>query len=361
MIYDKVALLLCCSISYISLSLSMTTVVPILIGITYASLLILIDNRIFKLIILGIFCVLIFIYKDLIFFLPLVYYDIFFSKYRLFIPVTFLISLIHFNQNELMQYSIIVCFILLSYIISLRTKQFTALQKQHTNYQDTSKETTLDLEFKNKELIERQDYDIHVATLTERNRIARDIHDHVGHMLSRSLLQVGALITITKDPVITPHLNSIQETLSTCMTCIRKSIHNLYDDSTSLSTEIQSIVDTFIFCPITLQYLIEDEVPDSIKLALIAIVKEGLSNIIRHSSATSVTLTLRAHPTFYQLIIHDNGVSSQTNTSSNMYDYANYGIGLKSIHTRVANLRGSFTIYTEDGFKLFITIPKEDY
>ena len=34
------------------------------------------------------------------------------------------------------------------------------------------------------------------ATLRERNRIAREIHDNVGHMLSRSILQMGALITI---------------------------------------------------------------------------------------------------------------------------------------------------------------------
>ena len=42
---------------------------------------------------------------------------------------------------------------------------------------------------KNKDLLEKQDYEIHVATLKERNRIAREIHDNVGHMLSRSLLQ----------------------------------------------------------------------------------------------------------------------------------------------------------------------------
>ena len=44
-----------------------------------------------------------------------------------------------------------------------------------------------------------QDYEIYLATLKERNRIAREIHDNVGHMLTRSILQLGALSVINKD------------------------------------------------------------------------------------------------------------------------------------------------------------------
>ena len=55
------------------------------------------------------------------------------------------------------------------------------------------------LQEKNKNLMEKQDYEIYLATLRERNRIAREIHDNVGHMLSRSILQMGALITIHKE------------------------------------------------------------------------------------------------------------------------------------------------------------------
>ena len=55
------------------------------------------------------------------------------------------------------------------------------------------------LQEKNKNLMEKQDYEIYLATLRERNRIAREIHDNVGHMPSRSILQMGALITIHKE------------------------------------------------------------------------------------------------------------------------------------------------------------------
>lgn len=47
-----------------------------------------------------------------------------------------------------------------------------------------------------------QDYEIYLATLKERNRIAREIHDNVGHMLTRSILQLGALSVINKDETV---------------------------------------------------------------------------------------------------------------------------------------------------------------
>ncbi len=55
---------------------------------------------------------------------------------------------------------------------------------------DSSEERTLLLSQKNKALQEKQDYEIYNATLKERNRIAREIHDNVGHVLSRSILMM---------------------------------------------------------------------------------------------------------------------------------------------------------------------------
>lgn len=63
---------------------------------------------------------------------------------------------------------------------------------------DTDTELKLVMEQRNRELLEKQDNEIYLATLRERNRIAREIHDNVGHMLSRSILQVGALATIVR-------------------------------------------------------------------------------------------------------------------------------------------------------------------
>ena len=66
---------------------------------------------------------------------------------------------------------------------------------------DDSEERTLLLAEKNKALQEKQNYEIYAATLRERNRIAREIHDNVGHLLSRTILLTGAAKTVNRDKI----------------------------------------------------------------------------------------------------------------------------------------------------------------
>ena len=49
------------------------------------------------------------------------------------------------------------------------------------------------------------------------------------------------------------------------------------------------------------------DVPREIKYGFIAIVKEALHNIVRHSDASKVKIVMREHPALYQLIVEDNG------------------------------------------------------
>ena len=91
---------------------------------------------------------------------------------------------------------------------------------------DTDTELKLVMEQRNRELLEKQDNEIYLATLRERNRIAREIHDNVGHMLSRSILQVGALATICKEETIRQQLAGINDTLNQAMNSIRESVHD---------------------------------------------------------------------------------------------------------------------------------------
>ncbi|NLC43459.1 MAG: two-component sensor histidine kinase [Clostridiales bacterium] len=209
---------------------------------------------------------------------------------------------------------------------------------------------SLKMEKQNKELIEKQDYEVNLATITERNRIARDIHDNVGHLLSRSILQVGALLAINKDKSTVENLTLVKDTLSEAMDTVRASVHDLHEEAVDLQNEIQKLVDSFTFCPISFYYDVNENVDKNIKYCFIAVVKEALSNIMKHSNAKEVSITIVEHPAIHQLIIKDNG----TKASYDKYK----GIGIQNITDRVTALDGNIHISTENGFRIFISIPK---
>lgn len=77
---------------------------------------------------------------------------------------------------------------LLAFFMERNTAKRQSLEEELRRTQDDSKERSLLLSQKNKALQEKQDYEIYNATLKERNRIAREIHDNVGHVLSRQSL-----------------------------------------------------------------------------------------------------------------------------------------------------------------------------
>jgi signal transduction histidine kinase len=207
----------------------------------------------------------------------------------------------------------------------------------------------MNLEQKNKDLMEKQDYEINIATLNERNRIAREIHDNVGHLLSSSILQIGALMSICKDQVIANNLNTLKQTLSEGMDSIRSSIHNIHDEYVDLNKDINEIINKFTFCDISFNYDIKNSPDKKYKICFISIIKEALSNVIKHSNASKVEITLREHPALYQLIIKDNGTTKKENSD---------GIGIKNMIYRINSLNGVININTDNGYCIFISLPK---
>ena len=202
-------------------------------------------------------------------------------------------------------------------------------------FRDDSTEINLLLKEKNKSLLTNQDYEINNATLMERNRIAREIHDNVGHMLTRAIMLTGAIKVVNKNKSLCPSIDNLEECLSTAMNNIRESVHNLHNNSISLENTIKNLTADFDFCKINLIYDIEENIPNDVKYTFIAIVKEGLTNIEKHSNATAVKLTFREHPAIYQLILQDNGTNA-TDFDCSPYESESYlsvtsGIGLNKI------------------------------
>lgn len=283
--------------------------------------------------------------------LPLLFYELTLPQIWCLIPagiVVFLLSDFHTLSFSLLLFLLM----LLAFWLKQKTVNLLQLEQEFKRLRDTSTEYNLLLREKNQELLKQQDYEIHVATLKERNRIAREIHDNVGHMLSRSILQSGALIAINKDPALKEPLTALKDTLSLAMNSIRESVHDLHDDSVDLKSTLQTMLKDFSDYEIHLEYDMGALIPKNIKYCFIAIAKEALSNVTKHSNATRITITVREHPSLYQLIIQDNGTNIQISDS---------GIGLENMKERIEQLHGRIDFTTEQGFRIFISVPKHTY
>lgn len=325
-------------------------IMPVIIAITLSSLNSYFEKKSLKLLFFAGYTLLCIFRREYLVFLPLICYDMLAGKEQLLCLFALIPAVMHFGAHP---DSILIMLILIfgiSYLLKYRTVKYNVMKESFTQFRDTTKERSILMEKKNSELLEKQDYEINVATLNERNRIAMEIHDNVGHLLSRCLLQIGAIMAINKNDILKENLASVKKTLSQAMDSIRNSVHNLHDESIDLYSQINSLVENFSFCPIQLDYDIGNAIEKKLKFCFIAIVKEALSNIIKHSAATEVSVALREHPALYQLIIRDNGKVASYNMEN--------GIGLNNISDRVRTFNGNFHVNIENGFKIFISIPK---
>lgn len=299
-------------------------------------------------------------YFSFILFFPIFLYLLYKEKKSIFMPIYLLPILVHWKEIPIINCIMISLLAGIFIMFVNYVNKLYEMTEQFHKFRDDNEEYKTHIESKNQELMEKQDYEIHMATMHERTRIAREIHDNVGHVLSRSILQVGALLAITKDENQKEALLGLKDSLDSAMNSIRSSVHDLHDESFDLYDELSSLVNTYTFCPVSLDYHISNDLPRNVKYSLLAIVKEALNNTQKHSNATKIIIQMQEHPAFYQFLIQDNGkgISSEneTYTSTNIES----GIGLNNIETRVNNLNGTLRISTEKGFRIFISIPKND-
>ena len=249
--------------------------------------------------------------------------------------------------------------IIVSCYLSVKCSSREKLKKDVNSFRDESVIRTDELARKNAMLIQAKDDEVYFERLKERNRIAREIHDNVGHMLTRAILQLGALITICKDETLKGGLRELKGTLDTAMNNIRNSVHDLRDEAIDIPTAIEDIVKPLKENRrLKLEVDISSEVDKDVKYAIIGVVKEAISNIIKHSDNENVDITLIEHPAMYQLVIHDYGVASGQPTSGSDADLR--GMGLDNIRARIEGVGGNVLITTDDGFRIFVTIGKKE-
>ncbi|MCL2136395.1 MAG: histidine kinase [Coriobacteriia bacterium] len=263
---------------------------------------------------------------------------------------------------------------LLCVLACLRAWQSESLAKTLDDYRDRRDElaaSARSLEVRNRDLEDRQTLELQLATLAERSRIAREIHDNVGHLLTRSVLQVEAMqVQHASDTGIVDQLSEVGSTLKEAYESVRSSVHELHEEAFDLHLQLQALAQQTeqvqrspsAFAAgeapplqVRLNYELQtDPPPQAFSYSVLAIVREALANTIKHSDATLLEISLREFPGFYQLTAYDNG------TLAPPVDFkAGGGIGLANMEERARALGGVLNARYDHGFKVFASIPKE--
>ncbi len=166
---------------------------------------------------------------------------------------------------------------------------------------DELQERALALEARSRDLADRQDYEVELATLAERARIAREIHDNVGHQLTRASPKPKPYAWSTPtSPAFAADFADVKCTVDEALQLVRTSVHALNDNAANLSVQLERIAKGARSDggpQIELEVLAE-HAPANVANCFAAILREALSNTIRHARAQNVTVRCMEHPSF---------------------------------------------------------------
>lgn len=194
-----------------------------------------------------------------------------------------------------------------------------------------------------------------LAAVAERERIARDLHDVLGHTLSVIVLKAelaGRLINV--DPVrATAEMADLEKTARTALAEIREAIGGYR--SRGLAAEIEAARLTLDAAGVTL--LAESSPTQTAALspqeetALALVLREAVTNIVRHARATTCRLRFITEAGHRRLVVEDDG----------LHAIAREGNGLRGMRERIESLGGHFSlergIAQDRGTRLIIELP----
>ncbi len=184
-----------------------------------------------------------------------------------------------------------------------------------------------------------------------RVRIASDLHDDIGGSLSRIAILSEAVRQQVDHPRVGSMLSDVAESARSAveaMSDIVWSIDPRRDDVESLNRRLRQCAAETLD-PAGITWIFEsDPGADRIKLGpaqrrqVYLVVKEALTNAVRHSSCRLVTITLKSSGNVVHIDIADNGRGFDPGL-------IDHGHGLGSMRTRLAELGGEVTLTTAEG------------
>ena len=197
----------------------------------------------------------------------------------------------------------------------------------------------------------------------ERSRIARDIHDSLGHSLTALNVQLESAIKLwEKDPPRSHHfLRNAKRLGSQSLQEVRQSVATLRQDPlmgerlesaiTNLIKDIQSNPSNRL--NIERRIELSSTLPSNLQVLLYRIVQEGLTNVVKHANAKHIRLQLLSSQAVVTLSLEDDGEGFDPVE-------AKAGFGLQSMRDRAESVGGTFVINSSSqGTRVQVSLPIE--
>jgi len=200
-----------------------------------------------------------------------------------------------------------------------------------------------------------------VTILEERNRIAKEIHDTIGHSITTIIMQTeAAKLIIDKNPseaknkIISANMQAVN-----ALEELRQSVRILagHNENFDLQASLnKTIEETMAGTNITIRSKI-DNIKVDLKTAkfIYSTLKEGLNNGIRHGKSTAFYFELKETDNFIRFLLSDNGKGISLNK-------IDLGYGLTSMRDKAKQLGGKIYFVSEEGegFEIHITFSRKE-
>lgn len=191
----------------------------------------------------------------------------------------------------------------------------------------------------------------------ERKRLAREIHDTVGHALAGVAAGIDAcIVMIDTNPEATKkQLKIISKVVRQGMVDVRKSLNRLRPgalEKQGFKEAIEKMINEFASIgevDISLDYRLENlDLENTTEDILFRTIQESMTNSVRHGGASKINIALYLKDGNLCLTIKDNGIGCENIT---------YGFGLKQMKERIAVINGTVKFKGTDGFAVLVKIP----
>jgi two-component system sensor histidine kinase DesK len=201
---------------------------------------------------------------------------------------------------------------------------------------------------RNTALAEAREESRRLAVTAERERIARDLHDVLGHTLTVVAVKADlARKLLDRDvPAVRRELDEIHATVRAALADVRIAVSGMR--STTLAQELDEARRALASAGISLESAANaGDLPPLIETALAFVVREAATNVIRHSGARSCRITLSREGAEAALEIADDGHGGGVVE----------GNGLTGMRQRLAGIRGVLELGGNSGMRVRVRVP----